>query len=224
MIFARAHYQHFTSQRNGHFGRQWAPLLSFTSHRPFWKKKKNLCISFNRGVCPSSTSKWPPLSTCCRLHFFLYFLIDFQWKLFGTELATVCYIDMRFDHIVAPTTSSQVEKSVSTTLSPRNRSTHILYRWCTGNTHRGSRDLFTPAPSFFSSFPFVSCVFHGTLLINLPPWRPLINISIHFLVFRSPKRDPRSRDVLGGYLKSTAVRWTHSCATGLVSLLICTGH
>jgi hypothetical protein len=22
--FARAHYQHFTSQRNGHFGRQWA--------------------------------------------------------------------------------------------------------------------------------------------------------------------------------------------------------
>ena len=156
--------------------------------------------------------------------FFFYFLIDFQWKLFGTELATVCYIDMRFDHIVAPTTSSQVEKSVSTTLSPRNRSTHILYRWCTGNTHRGSRDLFTPAPSFFSSFPFVSCVFHGTLLINLPPWRPLINISIHFLVFRSPKRDPRSRDVLGGYLKSTAVRWTHSCATGLVSLLICTGH
>ena len=65
------------------------PTFHQSKKRPFWSsmgsssllyqsppilKKKNLCISFNRGVCPSSTSKWPPLSPCCWLHFFFFYI------------------------------------------------------------------------------------------------------------------------------------------------------
>ncbi len=100
-----------------------APLLLYQSPPIL----ENLCISFNISSCLSKFHGQMAASlrsTCCRFHFF-YFLIDFQWKLFGTDLATVCYIDMRFDHIVAPTTSSQVEKSVSTTLPETDP--HIFY-------------------------------------------------------------------------------------------------